>query len=219
MLFIQQLFENPDYYMQTILIVMFSVCCHEYAHARVALWQGDDTAARAGHLTLNPIKQMGIASIIMLAFLGLAWGAVPVNPRNFKNKYSDFLISFAGPAMNLILMLLFSIGAGIILNQYGHSYNGIAKFNESLHKNAFSMLQLGGIFNFILFILNMMPINGFDGGKVFAALFPKVFYNNSEFTKGLSLFAFLGFIMFISFFYKIGAIIVVLIINLINIIF
>ena len=48
------------------VVLVFSICCHEYSHARAALWQGDDTAKLLGHLTLNPLKQMGLPSLLMM---------------------------------------------------------------------------------------------------------------------------------------------------------
>ena len=109
-LFIQRLFgPHQQTALMQLLVVVFSVCLHEYAHARAALWQGDATAAEQGHLTLNPLKQMGPMSLIMLLIIGIAWGAVPVNPGRMRHRYSDALVSFAGPATNLALFLVSSL--------------------------------------------------------------------------------------------------------------
>ena len=58
--FLSRLAESPLDYISWVLIIVFSICVHEYAHARAALRYGDDTAARSGHLTLNPLVQMGL---------------------------------------------------------------------------------------------------------------------------------------------------------------
>lgn len=79
-LFITQLFEDPQRFFIWLLVVIFSICCHEFMHAWAALKQGDPTAADEGHLTLNPMKQMGPFSLVMLAVCGIAWGRVPVRP-------------------------------------------------------------------------------------------------------------------------------------------
>ena len=50
-LFIDELFTNPESFCVKVLMVVFSICCHEFSHAWVALKQGDPTAADAGHLT------------------------------------------------------------------------------------------------------------------------------------------------------------------------
>ena len=64
MLFIQTLWTNPVYFCMVCLIVTFSVCVHEYFHAQAAVWEGDYTLQ--DHLTLNPMKQMGLMSLVMV---------------------------------------------------------------------------------------------------------------------------------------------------------
>ena len=79
-LFVEMAKSNPFFYFSWVFIVVFSICVHEYAHAATALQLGDDTAAQSGHLTLNPMVQMGGTSLAALLLVGVAWGAVPVNP-------------------------------------------------------------------------------------------------------------------------------------------
>ena len=85
-MFISRLFSDPTMFFTIIIAVGLSVCIHEFCHAYTALKCGDPTAARMGHLTLNPLKQMGVISIIMLLLLGICWGSVPVNPGNLDRK-------------------------------------------------------------------------------------------------------------------------------------
>ncbi|MGH9075268.1 MAG: site-2 protease family protein, partial [Acidimicrobiales bacterium] len=50
-----------------------SVILHEVSHGLVAYWLGDDTAKRAGRLTLNPIPHIDpIGSVVMPAILAFA---------------------------------------------------------------------------------------------------------------------------------------------------
>ena len=77
------------------LAVIPSICLHEYFHAQVAFWCGDDTAAHYGHLTLNPLRQMGWISLVMFFILGIAWGMVPVDRRRLS-KGQAALVSFSG---------------------------------------------------------------------------------------------------------------------------
>jgi Zn-dependent protease len=170
--FITTLYSNPPYFFATILAVVFSICCHEYAHARVALWQGDPTAAEEGHLTLNPLKQMGFMSIIMLAIIGIAWGMVPVNPARMKHRYSDVLVSLAGPAMNLLLFFSFCILlAGALKLQ-------VPQMGQLL-------FYQGARLNLVLMTFNLLPIPGLDGWHVANSLFPNLKHKmNSEIAKG-----------------------------------
>ena len=116
-LFIMQFFsEEPAIRARALIwvvIVMFSICLHELAHAWVALKHGDDTAAQAGHLSLNPAIQMGPYSLILLAVLGLAWGAVPVDEGRMRSRASGAWVAVAGPLTNLALMVVFAIGWAI----------------------------------------------------------------------------------------------------------
>ena len=96
-MFIEQLLDHPVYFITWVAVVTFSICVHEFMHAWTALTQGDSTAQREGYLSLNPLKVMGLRSLIMLVLIGVAWGAVPVNPRAMRRSYSPVLVACAGP--------------------------------------------------------------------------------------------------------------------------
>ena len=55
-LFITRAFTEPKTFCMITLVVVFSICLHEFFHAWTALKFGDTTAADRGHLTLNPIS-------------------------------------------------------------------------------------------------------------------------------------------------------------------
>ena len=162
-LFIQNVFSDPVYYGIWLLVVIFSICIHEFCHAYVALREGDDTAAMAGHLTLNPLKQMGPFSLIMLAFIGIAWGAVPVNPMKMRSKWSHARVAFAGPFANLLLFVLGSVGAALVL-VFTDPESGLFK--------AFTIFIMLSELNLVLFLFNMLPVYPFDGWTVFTTFIP-----------------------------------------------
>ena len=114
-MFIKTLFSDPRLFFSQLLIVVFSICLHEYIHTLTAYKLGDSTAADRGHLTLNPLKQMGFISLFMLCMLGLAWGQVPVDPVNFRRRSSDLRISLAGPLTNLALAVVMLVLCAILL--------------------------------------------------------------------------------------------------------
>jgi Zn-dependent protease len=74
-------------------MLVFAMVAHEYAHAAVALQQGDDTAYTLGRVTLNPLPHIDpVMSLLLPAVLWFAsngqytfGGAkpVPVNSRKF----------------------------------------------------------------------------------------------------------------------------------------
>lgn len=154
-MFIQQISSDPVYYFSWVVLAAFSICCHEYAHASAALRVGDDTAAREGHLTLNPLVQMGMRSLIMLGLFGIAWGAVPVNLSTVRHRSHRAMISLAGPLSNLLLCLVFSL-LMVIAKTAGAD-------------KAVSFLFIGGAVNGMLFVFNMLPIPVLDGFAVLSA--------------------------------------------------
>ena len=168
---IKLLWQDTHLFATIIFLVVFSVCCHEFMHAFVALKMGDDTAARCGHLTLNPLKQMGWFSLIMLLFIGIAWGQVPVNRANFRSRAGIVLTSLAGPLTNLALWLIFIV---LCLITY---INGKNEF-------AIQMLACGATLNLMLFVFNLLPIPGLDGFNILIEFFPGLFRRDSEVIKG-----------------------------------
>jgi Zn-dependent protease len=174
-MFIKMLTTDPNFYFMAITLVAFSVCCHEYMHARVALWQGDDTAAQLGHLTLNPLRQMGGMALAMLFLVGITWGQVPVDPRRLRRRHSPMLVALAGPLTNLGLFLAFvmvAAVAGVFLGD-GQGERGLAFF-----------CQLGAMLNFVLFAFNLLPIPPLDGYTVFSYFFPRALRLDSEVQRG-----------------------------------
>ncbi len=157
-MFIQVAFDNLPFFISWVMIITFSICIHEFAHARTALALGDDTAAANGHLSLNPLVQMGWASLLMLVLIGIAWGAVPVNPRRL-GRVGHAKVAFAGPAANLILCLVCSVAAGII-----------GAFTSSAFIEGF--LLMAAMANAVLFLFNLLPIPMFDGWTVLSLFIP-----------------------------------------------
>ena len=170
-MFLRLLWENPRIFASALFLVVFSVCCHEFMHAFVALKMGDDTAARCGHLTLNPLKQMGIFSLIMLLFIGIAWGQVPVNRANFRSRAGRVATYLAGPLTNLVLWLFLMI---LCL---------VTGMNSS-NLFAVRMLAYGAMLNLVLFVFNLLPIPGLDGFNVLIEFFPGLFRRDSEVVRG-----------------------------------
>ena len=104
-----------------LVIVFFSVVCHEISHGLVAYRLGDPTAYRAGRLTFNPLPHIDIfGTIILPLFLVLsgssfifAWAKpVPVNSSYFRNPRDGMMyVAMAGPGTNLALALVLALAA------------------------------------------------------------------------------------------------------------
>ena len=119
----QQLFGIVTY----LVPMLLSLTVHEYCHARVAYWLGDDTASSQGRLTLNPLAHADpIGTFLMPIVAQLAGGLpligwarpVPVSPHRFTRNVSMHtgmaLTAVAGPLSNLILMFLSVVGLRIL---------------------------------------------------------------------------------------------------------
>ena len=94
--------------------VLIAITFHEFAHAFAAVELGDETPKMQGRLSLNPLSHLDPIGIIMLIFAHIGWGKpVEINPRNFKGRIStsaaEAIVSAAGPIMNFILALVFSL--------------------------------------------------------------------------------------------------------------
>jgi Zn-dependent protease len=104
------------------VVLLFSLSVHEACHAGAAYLLDDDTAARMGRLTLNPLAHIDPLGTVVMPLLGLITGGhiffgwakpVPFDPRNLTRrlriKVSAALISAAGPASNLVLSFIFML--------------------------------------------------------------------------------------------------------------
>jgi Zn-dependent protease len=155
-----------------ILAVLFlSIVIHEIAHGSVALFLGDDTAKRAGRLTLNPIAHIDPVGTIFLplTLLILTFGQgpifgwarpVPINPLNFRDKkWGIVKVSLAGPATNLLIATFFSFLAG---------------FNFPRTMNNF--FEIISIYNFAWAFFNLLPFPPLDGFHILYQMLPDRFY-------------------------------------------
>jgi len=157
--------------------ILAGLTFHEYAHAVVADRLGDRTPRFQGRLTLNPITHIDPIGFLMLLIFHFGWAKpVQVNPSAFKNYYKDDLkVSLAGPVANLIVAF-FSAILLILFSKFG----GIINISIALYRIIFTILISSVSINCALFVLNLIPIPGFDGFHILRDLFPKFFYNIAD---------------------------------------
>ncbi len=152
-----------------VVIIIFAIVLHEFAHGIVAYWLGDTTAKKAGRLTLNPIKHVDPFGTIILPgilvtlqslgypVIPLGWAKpVPVNMAQLRQPKRDMmLVGMAGPLVNLVLAIIFSQIIRLELSD--------AMFEVCLN---------AVIINLVLIVFNMMPIPPLDGSRLVAFLLP-----------------------------------------------
>ena len=150
------------YILSILLSVVPSLICitfHELSHGFVAYKLGDDTAKRAGRLTLNPLKHIDPMGLLMMAVFHFGWAKpVPINMYRFQNPKKGMAITaLAGPVSNLVLALFF-----VVL--YGGLYQPLAR--TAVGEYLLQMLSLGAYISVGLAVFNLLPVPPLDGSKV-----------------------------------------------------
>ena len=164
-LFVENLVHDPFFYLSWVGVLCFSICLHEYSHAITAYKLGDDTAARSGHLSLNPLVQLGTSSLVMLFLAGIAWGSVPVQPSRYRSRRAWAAVAVAGPLANLLLAIL----AGLLMLLAG-AFLKSARLAAPL----LEFSQTAGLVNATFFVYNLLPVPVFDGWSIASLLFPRL---------------------------------------------
>jgi Zn-dependent protease len=165
------------------IVFLFSTTLHEAGHAFAAWKLGDDTAHRGGQVTLDPIPHimreplgMILVPIISYFYSGwmIGWASAPYDPR-WAHAYPKRagIMAAAGPAGNLLLLILAGIGIRIGLwtghfqLPYELSFEHIV---AATHEGApeFFAVFLSILFslNVLLFFFNLLPLPPLDGSTI-----------------------------------------------------
>ena len=168
----------------TVPGVLIAITFHEFAHAYAADKLGDDTPRMEGRLSLNPLSHLDPIGSIMLLFAGFGWGKpVHVNPRNYKRTMSmdkaDAIVAIAGPVMNFILAIIFTLIYCAI-----YKFVGIGVItSSSIGSILMTMLLYTISINVGLGVFNLIPLPPLDGSKVikpFLSFNAKNWFENNE---------------------------------------
>ena len=69
-----------------LVALLLSLSFHEYGHAIIAKFEGDNTAQQLGRLTINPLKHIDLSGLIMVILIGIGYAKpVPVDPHQFRS--------------------------------------------------------------------------------------------------------------------------------------
>jgi len=157
--------------------ILFGFTIHEFWHAYSATRFGDDTPARQGRLTLNPLTHIDPIGFAMIVFAGFGWAKpVQVNPQAFRNpRRDDLLVSLAGPLSNFVTAIIFALIIKALFTSAGQIFT-IAEYGDYI----FRMLEYFVWINLILFVFNLLPIPPLDGSRILFSLLPERFSNFKE---------------------------------------
>lgn len=159
--------DNVEFKHIFIMIVAFitALTLHEYSHGRAALAAGDDTAKRAGRLTLNPLAHLDPVGsifflIMMMSGFGIGWAKpVPVNPANFKSpRWDNLKVSLWGPLSNILFAIALSILYRTVIRPFLPDFTDLVLWCVAI--------------NIMLALFNILPIPPLDGSHILSSLLP-----------------------------------------------
>lgn len=162
------------------VVFLFSTTLHEAAHAFAAMKMGDYTAYHGGQVTLNPIPHVqrepfGLVLVPIVSFLlggwMMGWASAPYDPEwALRYPRRSALMSLAGPAANLLLVLV-----SALFIKVGIAY-GVFVPPESINfmhlteaagggtlVHVATMLSVFFSLNLLLFAFNLLPVPPLDG--------------------------------------------------------
>lgn len=167
---------------------LFSITCHEAAHALAAKWGGDLTAYESGQVTLNPLphvqrEPLGTILVPILSYVFMGWmmgfASAPYDPR-WADRYPKRagLMALAGPMANLAIAILAGVVMKVLLTagvlEVGrpgvtHIVMGTDPSVQSPLAIALSILFS---LNLILAVFNLIPVPPLDGIAVLGLFLP-----------------------------------------------
>lgn len=170
---LQRYVNSPNALLGLLLSIpglLIAITFHEFAHAFVADKLGDDTPRRQGRLTLNPLAHFDPFGTLLMLFAGFGWGKpVQINPNNFNRKVTirkgNALVSLAGPMMNFILAIIFSIIYGLLI---AFTDVFLTQGGDIISIIITSVITM----NVGLGVFNLIPLPPLDGSKILSALLP-----------------------------------------------
>lgn len=182
---IYQLALSPKYIV-FIVALYTGVVWHELGHGIAALILGDDTAKKAGRISLNPLKHIdpiGIIIPILLMIVGspfvIGW-AKPIPIAFYKIKRQRvalFMIGISGVVVNAINCII----AGVLLHflSITSAYQALSVLflhtklgYGDIHVVWALLLVYIIIINLALAIFNLLPIPPLDGSRVIGSFLP-----------------------------------------------
>lgn len=144
------------------IALVIGVTCHEFSHALTADQLGDHRPRALGRVSLNPVRHIDPFGALLFLIAGFGYGRpVPVNVYALRpGRIGMAMVAAAGPIANVVVALVFAI-----------VYRAIRISGVQI--DLVEGIVLSAVFyNFVLAILNLIPIPPLDGYNVLLAFLP-----------------------------------------------
>lgn len=144
------------------IALVIGVTCHEFSHAFTADQLGDHRPRALGRVSLNPVRHIDPFGALLFLIAGFGYGRpVPVNVYALRpGRIGMAIVAAAGPIANVVVALVFAV-----------VYRSIRI--SGLQIDLVEGIVLAAVFyNFVLAILNLIPIPPLDGYNVALAFLP-----------------------------------------------
>ncbi|MBR0649472.1 site-2 protease family protein [Roseomonas terrae] len=165
-----------------VIAAVLAITLHEAAHGYAALWLGDDTAKRAGRISINPLRHVDPVGTLILPGVMVAgqllaighvqgvfgWAKpVPVDIWRLRNpRWGMVLVAAAGPAMNAALAVAAALLVHLVVAGENLLGPDLAWFLARI-------CVLSVLTNLVLGLFNLLPLPPLDGGRILVGILPR----------------------------------------------
>ena len=170
--------------------LLFSLVCHEAAHAWAALRGGDPTAYHGGQVSLDPRPHIQrepfgtvVAPLLAFAWGGwmIGWASTPYDPRwAAAHPRRAAWMALAGPAANALLVVAAALAIRVGI------FAGVFDAPLAIAADRIAVGVAGGVWetlasfvsilfalNLLLLVFNLIPVPPLDGSGALALVLPE----------------------------------------------
>jgi Zn-dependent protease len=172
-------FGDPATFLLRVLFLipalLLGFVLHEFAHAAVALSQGDPTPRNQGRLSLDPRRHIDPIGAILVVLVGIGYARpVQINASRLRTEFSRLLVALAGPAANLAIAIVASVVLKLIAGS--QAIFGFPNFlaDCSIATSPLEIIKTALFYiytlNLFLMLFNLVPIPPLDGFELIRTL-------------------------------------------------
>lgn len=179
-----------DFLLNIVLVIpaiLIAFTAKGWVQAKTAIRLGDNTPKAYGRDTFNPIHHIDIVGFIFMLIVRFGWTKpMQIDRRNFKNYFKDDLkVRVAGVLANLVVGFIATI-AWVAFGMFAEGTN----VNIIIYNIILNIAML----NCTWFVLNLLPIPGFDGFYIIIDILKNKSIKYTDFMERYNLIIFLALV-------------------------